>query len=199
MLYAGTDHSAWEEFTQAIHSHGALISLQMSPFMRIRDQWVGPSEYRPGVHALTADEIDLIASLYAGMATLARRVGFDAVQVHAGHGYGLSQFLLPYFNRRHDAYGGSVENRAHILVQIRKAISENVGVDFPVWIKMNSFDGIPGGLISTKPPNTPHCWRKQATALSKSLAALSAAATIPGELLIKTSGSRAFTWKERPR
>ena len=148
MLYAGTDHSAWEEFTQAIHSHGALISLQMSPFMRIRDQWVGPSEYRPGVHALTADEIDLIASLYAGMATLARRVGFDAVQVHAGHGYGLSQFLLPYFNRRHDAYGGSVENRAHILVQIRKAISENVGVDFPVWIKMNSFDGIPGGLIS---------------------------------------------------
>jgi len=147
MLYDGTDLSTWKEFTQAIHDHGALISLQMSPFMHMGDHWVGPSEYRPGVHALTADEIDLIVSLYARMAALARRVGFDAVQVHAGHGYGLSQFLSPYFNRRDDAYGGSVENRARFLVQIRKAIGKNTGDNFPVWIKMNSFDGIPGGLV----------------------------------------------------
>jgi 2,4-dienoyl-CoA reductase-like NADH-dependent reductase (Old Yellow Enzyme family) len=147
ILHAGTNRSAWEELNRAIHSHGAFISLQMSPFMRIGDRWVGPSEYRPGVHVLTADEIDLIVSLYAKMAELARRVGFDAVQVHAGHGYGLAQFLSPYFNRRDDAYGGSAENRARILVQIRKAIGENAGDDFPVWIKMNSFDGVPGGLI----------------------------------------------------
>jgi 2,4-dienoyl-CoA reductase-like NADH-dependent reductase (Old Yellow Enzyme family) len=147
MLHAGTDRSAWEEFTRAIHSHGALVSLQMSPFMRIGDRWVGPSEYRPGVHALTTDEVDLIVSLYARMAALVRRVGFDAVQVHAGHGYGLAQFLSPYFNRRDDAYGGSAENRARILVRIRKAIGENAGDEFPVWIKMNSFDGVPGGLI----------------------------------------------------
>jgi 2,4-dienoyl-CoA reductase-like NADH-dependent reductase (Old Yellow Enzyme family) len=147
MLHAGTDRSAWEEFTRAIHGDGALISLQMSPFMRIGDRWVGPSEYRPGVHALTADEIDLIVSLYAKIASLARTVGFDAVQVHAGHGYRLAQFLSPHFNRRDDAYGGSVGNRARIFVQIRKAIGENAGDDFPVWIKMNSFDGISGGLI----------------------------------------------------
>jgi 2,4-dienoyl-CoA reductase-like NADH-dependent reductase (Old Yellow Enzyme family) len=147
MLHAGTDRSAWEEFTRAIHSHGALVSLQMSPFMRIGDRWVGPSEYRPGVHALATDEVDLIISLYARMAALVRRVGFDAVQVHAGHGYGLAQFLSPYFNRRDDAYGGSAENRARILVRIRKAIGENAGDEFPVWIKMNSFDGVPGGLI----------------------------------------------------
>ena len=147
ILHAGTDRSAWEELTRAIHGHGALISLQMSPFMRLGDRWVGPSEYRPGVHALTADEIEFIVSLYTRMAALARRVGFDAVQVHAGHGYGLAQFLSPYFNRRDDAYGGSVENRARILIRIRKAIGENVGDDYPVWIKMNSFDGIPGGLI----------------------------------------------------
>jgi 2,4-dienoyl-CoA reductase-like NADH-dependent reductase (Old Yellow Enzyme family) len=147
MLYGGTDHSAWEEFIRAVHVHGALISVQMSPFMRIGDRWVGPSEYRPGVHALTTDEIDLIVLLYARMAALARKVGFDAAQVHAGHGYGLAQFLSPYFNRRDDSYGGSIENRARILVQIRKAIGENAGNDFPVWIKLNSFDGIPGGLI----------------------------------------------------
>lgn len=147
ILHAGTDRSAWEDFIRMIHGHGALISLQMSPFVRLGGCWVGPSEYRPGVHALTADEIDLIVSLYAKMSALARRVGFDAVQVHAGHGYGLAQFLSPYFNRRDDAYGGSAGNRARILIRIRKAIGENAGNDLPVWIKMNSFDGIPGGLI----------------------------------------------------
>jgi len=147
MLHSGTDRSAWQEFIRGVRDYGALISLQMSPFVRLGDRWIGPSEYRPGVHALTTDEIDRIVSLYGKMAALARRVGFDAVQVHAGHGYGLAQFLSPYFNRRDDAYGGSVENRARILVQIRKAIGENAGDDFPVWIKMNSFDGIPGGLI----------------------------------------------------
>ena len=147
ILHAGADRSAWKELTRWVHGHGALISLQMSPFIRIGERWVGPSEYRPGVHALAADEIEFIVLLYAKMAALARRVGFDAVQVHAGHGYGLAQFLSPHFNRRDDAYGGSVENRVRILVHIRKAIGENAGDDFPVWIKMNSFDGIPGGLI----------------------------------------------------
>ncbi len=147
VLHPGTDCSAWEELTRSVHGHGALISLQMSPFVRFGGSWVGPSEYRTGIHALTAEEIGFIVSLYARMAALARRVGFDAVQVHAGHGYGLAQFLSPYFNRRDDAYGGSVENRVRILVHIRKAIAEDAGDDFPVWIKMNSFDGIQGGLI----------------------------------------------------
>jgi 2,4-dienoyl-CoA reductase-like NADH-dependent reductase (Old Yellow Enzyme family) len=147
ILHADTDCSPWEELTGMIHRLGACISLQMSPFMVIGGRLVGPSEYQPGVYALSADEIKLFVSLYAGTAKLARRVGFDAVQVHAGHGYGLSQFLSPYFNRRVDEYGGSLENRVRIFVQIRKAIGEATGYDFPIWIKMNSFDGIPGGLI----------------------------------------------------
>lgn len=147
LLHPETDVSAWEAFTRVVHDHGALISMQMSPFVRLGDRWVGPSEYRAGVHVLTREEIDLIASVYGKMAALVRRVGFDAVQVHAGHGYGLAQFLSPYFNRREDIYGGSAENRTRILVQIRNAIGENAGDDFPVWIKMNSFDGIPGGLV----------------------------------------------------
>lgn len=145
-LHPKTDPSAWEALTRSVHTEGAYISLQMSPFMGIGGRLVGPSEYRSGVHALTIDEITHIVSLYAGMAALAREVGFDAVQVHAGHGYGLAQFLSPHFNRRDDAYGGSTQNRSRIFVEIRKAIADQAGTDFPVWIKMNSFDGIPGGL-----------------------------------------------------
>lgn len=70
----------------------------------------------------------------------------DAVQIHGGHGYPLSQFLSPYFNRREDAYGGSHENRARIFVEIRRAIEGSCGAGYPVWIKMNGFDGIPGGI-----------------------------------------------------
>jgi len=146
MLHAQTDRSTWEALTRVVHNEGACISLQMSPFMIIGGHLVGPSEYRSGVHALTIDEIAHIVSLYAGMAARARGVGFDAVQVHAGHGYGLAQFLSPHFNRRDDAYGGSAKNRFRIFVDIRKAIADTAGTDFPVWIKMNSFDGIPGGL-----------------------------------------------------
>jgi len=146
MLHTQTDGSAWEALTRVIHNEGACISLQMSPFMIMGDRLVGPSEYRSGVHALTIDEITPIVSLYADTATRARGVGFDAVQVHAGHGYGLSQFLSPHFNRRADAYGGSAKNRFRIFADIRKAIGDKAGTDFPVWIKMNSFDGIPGGL-----------------------------------------------------
>ena len=145
-LHPNADLSAWETLTRPVHKEGACISLQMSPVMIMGGRLVGPSEYRDNVHALTIEEIAHIISLYAGMAALAREVGFDAVQVHAGHGYGLSQFLSPHFNRRDDAYGGSTKNRARIFVEIRKAIADQAGTDFPVWIKMNSLDGIPGGL-----------------------------------------------------
>lgn len=142
-----SERQAWEEMVDAIHVHGALISLQMAPFVFLGGSLAGPSEYQPGVRVLTEDEIERVVSTYAQSAAVARQVGFDAVQIHAGHGYGLSQFLSPHFNRREDAYGGSVENRLRIFVNIRQAIAETVGDDFPVWIKMNAFDGIPGGLI----------------------------------------------------
>jgi 2,4-dienoyl-CoA reductase-like NADH-dependent reductase (Old Yellow Enzyme family) len=146
ILHREGDLYAWGDLVRTVHGHGALISLQMSPFILMGGKAAGPSEFQPGVHALTADEIRRAVSVLADMAALARRLGFDTVQVHAGHGYGLSQFLSPYFNRRDDAYGGSDKDRFRIFVDIRKAIAERAGEDFPVWIKMNSFDGIPGGL-----------------------------------------------------
>ena len=139
--------SHWKEFIEVVHDQGACISLQMAPFVFLDQQTVGPSAYRPGVYPITKDQIDRLVSLYGKTAALAREMGLDAVQVHAGHGYGLSQFLSPYFNRREDDYGGSPENRFRIFAQIRTAIGEAAGEDFPVWVKMNGLDGIPGGLL----------------------------------------------------
>jgi len=138
--------SAWKEMIRTIHDQGALVSLQLAPFVTLGGGPAGPSEYKSGVHAVSADEIGRIASTYAKTAALARQIGVDAAQVHAGHGYGLSQFLSPYFNHRDDAYGGSVENRTRILRDICQAIAETAGADFPIWIKMNALDGVPGGL-----------------------------------------------------
>lgn len=145
-LHKGVDLTPWEVLVSTVHAHGTFISLQMSPFMNFGGKLAGPSSYKEGVVSLSPGEIAAITENYAELAAIAKRVGFDAVQVHAGHGYGLSQFLSPYFNRRDDAYGGSHYNRARILLEIRTAIARAAGEDFPCWIKMNSFDGIHGGL-----------------------------------------------------
>jgi len=72
--------------------------------------------------------------------------GFDGVQIHAAHSYLLSQFLSPAYNHRRDAYGGSIENRARMLVEVVQAIREGVGEDYPFLVKMNSRDFLEGGL-----------------------------------------------------
>ena len=74
-----------------------------------------------------------------GLATQrAVKVGFDAIEIHAAHGYFLSRFLSPLFNKRSDEYGGSLENRTRILVEIIKKIRENVGNEYPIIVKINS-------------------------------------------------------------
>ncbi|TYA54800.1 NADH:flavin oxidoreductase [Formosa maritima] len=78
--------------------------------------------------------------------SMAIEAGFDAVEIHAGHGYLISQFLSPYTNNRKDEYGGSLENRLRFPLEIIKGIRKKVGTDFPILIKMNLYDGIKGGL-----------------------------------------------------
>ena len=141
-----SDLSAWQDMVQRVHAHGTRISLQMAPFVFLGGKFTGPSSYQDGVEMIAKDQIDRLVFLYAHTAKLARDAGIDAVQVHGGHGYGLSQFLSPFFNRRDDAYGGSDENRIRLFAEIRQAIAQTAGADFPVWIKMNAFDGVDGGL-----------------------------------------------------
>jgi len=136
----------WEEVFRAIHRAGSLVSVQLSPFFLLDGKPVGPFSSTPEIHALRPDEIERIALSYGKTAARARKAGADAVQVHAGHGHPLGQFLSPWFNRREDGYGGSPLNRARIFFDIRRAIGDSAGEDFPVWIKMNATDGLPGGM-----------------------------------------------------
>ncbi|MGD9309569.1 MAG: NADH:flavin oxidoreductase [Desulfosarcina sp.] len=95
---------------------------------------------------LSAGAIEDLKLAYAAAARRAQAAGFDGIQLHSAHGYLLSQFLSPWFNRRTDAFGGSVENRVRIHVAIIAAMRQVVGGDFPILIKMNCEDFADGGL-----------------------------------------------------
>ncbi|MBW8637477.1 oxidoreductase [Hoeflea sp. WL0058] len=87
---------------------------------------------------------------FAQAAALARTFGFGGVQIHAAHGFLLSQFLSPLFNRRSDAFGGSVSASSRILVDIIESTRQAVGPDFPVAVKLNATDGLDGGLTDVE-------------------------------------------------
>ncbi|MEO1555436.1 MAG: NADH:flavin oxidoreductase/NADH oxidase family protein [Pseudomonadota bacterium] len=96
--------------------------------------------------ALTLDEIHALPAEFARTASLAKELGFAGVEVHAAHGFLLSQFLSPLFNNRVDAYGGSLQNRMRLLLEVIQAVREAVGVAYPVAIKLNATDQLEGGF-----------------------------------------------------
>jgi len=111
---------------------------------------IGPSPLE-GANASPAQEMtDLdiarVVSAFAAGAMRAQTAGFDGVQIHGAHGYLLSEFLTPFFNRRQDQYGGSIQNRARIVLEVLHAIRGAVGGDYPVLIKMNCRDFHDNGL-----------------------------------------------------
>jgi 2,4-dienoyl-CoA reductase-like NADH-dependent reductase (Old Yellow Enzyme family) len=73
-------------------------------------------------------------------------VGYDGIEIHAAHGFLLSQFMTPYYNRRNDLYGGSTQNRARMVLETYEEIRKLVGNDYPIWIKINVTDGITDGV-----------------------------------------------------
>jgi 2,4-dienoyl-CoA reductase-like NADH-dependent reductase (Old Yellow Enzyme family) len=95
---------------------------------------------------LTIDEIHQLPSEFARTARLARQAGFGGVQIHAAHGFLLSQFLSPLFNKRRDEYGGAIANRMRLLLESIEATRAAVGPDFPVAVKLNSSDQLEGGF-----------------------------------------------------
>lgn len=140
----------------AVHRAGGKIALQLAHagcygfVSGTGIEAVGPSlkvnEKMPSCRELTPEEISEICAAFGRAAGRAKAAGFDAVQIHSAHGYLLSEFLSPFFNRRKDGYGGSVENRARIVLKVFRNIRREVGDDFPVLIKLNSQDFIDGGL-----------------------------------------------------
>jgi len=121
---------------------GALSHLPIS-------QPKGPSALdveRLQCEGMSLDEIHELPGTYARTATLAKDAGFGGVQIHAGHGFLFSQFLSPLFNKRTDAYGGSISGRFHIIAEVIDAVRQAVGSAFPIGIKINSTDKLIGGL-----------------------------------------------------
>lgn len=140
--------------TGAVHAAGGRIALQLAHAGEIADTAhsglppVGPSPDpdQPGGEALDVAGIAALVAAFARAAARAKTAGFDAVQVHAAHGYLLHQFLSPAWNSRDDAYGGALENRARMLLEVVDAVRAVVGPDFPLLVKCNSEDFVPGGL-----------------------------------------------------
>jgi 2,4-dienoyl-CoA reductase-like NADH-dependent reductase (Old Yellow Enzyme family) len=95
---------------------------------------------------MTKEEIAETVIAFGDAAMRAKEAGFDGVQIHAAHGWLLSQFLSPFFNKRTDDYGGSLENRARIVLEVTKNIREAVGENFAILVKINSDDFLPGGF-----------------------------------------------------
>jgi 2,4-dienoyl-CoA reductase-like NADH-dependent reductase (Old Yellow Enzyme family) len=109
----------------------------------------GPSAIdMPGLQcgALTSQEIQAVPMAFANAARLAMEVGFGGVEIHAAHGFLLSQFLSPLFNRRIDGYGGSSQARMRLLMEVVEAVSSVAGSRFPIGVKLNASDQLEGGL-----------------------------------------------------
>ncbi|MEM7490419.1 MAG: oxidoreductase [Pseudomonadota bacterium] len=96
--------------------------------------------------ALSAEDIAALPAAFARTAALARSHGFGGVEVHAAHGFLLSQFLSPLFNRRTDGYGGGIDGRMRPLLEVVAAVRAAVGPTFPVGVKLNATDQLEGGL-----------------------------------------------------
>ena len=145
----------------AIRRHGAIPSLELShsgmyagTYMTDKrkqknmNRW-GPSDIvRPDkvpVKALSRDQIREIVNAYGHVAGLAKRAGFEMLMIHGGHGWLINQFLSPYFNRREDEYGGSLENRCRLAVEVLKAVREAAGSSFPIEFRMSGSELFEGG------------------------------------------------------
>lgn len=146
-----------KELTDAIHAEGAAASIQIGHCGNMSHKSIcgvrpisassGFNIYSPTlVRGMKKEELPEMARAYGEAVRLARKAGFDAVEVHAGHGYLISQFLSPYTNHRKDEYGGSLENRMRFMELVMKEVMEAAGSVMAVLVKMNMRDGFKGGM-----------------------------------------------------
>ena len=147
-----------KEMTAAVHDCGGKIVIQLAhaghfaaeqltgqpPMVASDFEGLAKSPRRE----MTTGDIRELVTGFGEAARRAKAAGFDGVQIHSAHGYLLSQFLSPAFNRRQDEYGGDIRNRARIHMEVYEAIRKAVGEDFPVMIKMNCQDFAENGLTA---------------------------------------------------
>ena len=157
-IYDDTFIEEYKQMTEMVHRHEANIILQIaclgsqsSPKGKADKTLLGPSavedlSYKVTPKEMTKQEILAVQTAFADAAFRAKQAGFDGVQIHGAHGYLLSKFLTPYYNRREDEYGGSIENRARMVLETYKMVREKVGPEYPVLVKINSEDYMEQGM-----------------------------------------------------
>jgi 2,4-dienoyl-CoA reductase-like NADH-dependent reductase (Old Yellow Enzyme family) len=149
-IWAGNLVSDWRAITDAVHQAGGLVAMQLNHGGRKCEvkavlERIAPSDWEyeggsPPARAMTEAEIAEMIKAFGQSARWAQEAGFDAVQVHAAHGYLISQFLSPRFNRRDDAWGGSSQKRRSFLKSVCREVRASVGTDYPVLIKLGMYD-----------------------------------------------------------
>ena len=159
-------HQAWmrpeavphfRKLTDAVHREGAAASVQLGHAGNMGDSKVSGQRAISASgrfnlfgltlpHKMSESEIIELAIAHGRAVAMAREAGFDAVEIHAGHGYLISQFLSPYTNRRTDRFGGSLENRARFLRMVMAEVKKAAGKKTAVVVKTNLDDGFPGGM-----------------------------------------------------
>jgi 2,4-dienoyl-CoA reductase-like NADH-dependent reductase (Old Yellow Enzyme family) len=127
-----------KSMTRAVHDHGGKIAVQLG--------YGGAYLSKSRVRSMSISDIQELVEAYGQAAIRAKKADFDAVQIFAAHGFFLSQLLCPRYNDRTDIYGGDIQNRARLLLEILEAIRQAVGPDYPVLVKLNAQDFVENGL-----------------------------------------------------
>jgi 2,4-dienoyl-CoA reductase-like NADH-dependent reductase (Old Yellow Enzyme family) len=153
-----TTRTAFTQWASVAREGGAHVWMQISHAGRQTPSLINPYPYAPSAvpleipdrfgapREIPASEIERVIEGFARAARVARECRFDGVQIHSAHGYLLSSFLNPRANRRKDQWGGSLENRARLLLDVVAAARTAVGPDFPISVKLNSADFQQGGF-----------------------------------------------------
>jgi 2,4-dienoyl-CoA reductase-like NADH-dependent reductase (Old Yellow Enzyme family) len=142
--------------TDAVHKEGAACSIQIGHCGNMSKKSMagrlplapsaGLNLYVPTfTHRMNNADIQSVVKSFGNAVNLAREAGFDAVEVHAGHGYLISQFISPYTNHRKDLFGGSLENRARFMLMVMEEVKRAAGNDMAVLVKTNMRDGFRRG------------------------------------------------------
>ncbi|MEA2021002.1 MAG: NADH:flavin oxidoreductase, partial [Candidatus Caldatribacteriota bacterium] len=151
---------SYKKMVEKVHNEGSKIIMQInhagakSSAKLTKSKPFGPSSIEVkdclNCREMTISEIFQIIEDFKNAAVRAKNADFDGVQIYASHGYLLSQFLSPFFNKRTDEYGGNIKNRARLILEILCAIRSALGKKFTVIIKLNSEDFIEGGFTQSE-------------------------------------------------
>ncbi len=143
-MTAGPAEDGWRRVTAEVHAAGGRIAAQLWHLGSAREPVDGIAAWTPSgrpapSHAMTTADIDTLLAAYADAARVAARAGFDAVEIHAAHGYLLDEFLWPHTNRRTDRFGGSPAARAAFPAEVIRAVRSSIPAAMPLVVRFSQF------------------------------------------------------------